>query len=496
MSRFVSRVGKFTMAPGLAVMGLVLMVALAIPPLACNSDGTGGEPVCKNGIVDAAGNCVAKCDPAKCLEDNVCADNACRLLCTSHEECILGTQECAATVEDDTGRTVQVCAESGRQPALNGNGYPEGSYGTPCLFGDANCGDYQSACPNGLECNFGAQCEAGTCELDAAVCGEDPQCNVGRCSEGGQRCTFNTCTQEECTPFVCIGAGEGDADAYCSHRDCDDDSECPAGFYCGVTADPHSICGPTCNGSTCSGGPNDGGNCGDDGDCQVGNSNYCGTTTQGCIDPAGDNGGAQYVEGTLCLMRNTCLKREPCTPCSGNLDCSLGADVCQIHLGANVCARLCDSPDDCTPDEICVGYLAATGKLGTCGATPTVDCNVPEDCPTPGDTCSERSVCVPASGKCDASDAPGNKFCYHCVDDRDCGPPGSSMACVEVGGNMKGCFDLAFPDACTTDNDCPLSPSGLHGECLDQAEGLSPGDSVYHRCYFPYKNLTQKFSCY
>ena len=48
------------------------------------------------------------------------------------------------------------------------------------------------------------------------------------------------------------------------------------------------------------------------------------------------------------------------------------------------------------------------------------------------------------------------------------------------------CFDLAFPDVCTIDDDCPLAPSGLRGECLDEDDGVPSTDpNLYHRCYLP-----------
>ncbi len=89
------------------------------------------------------------------------------------------------------------------------------------------------------------------------------------------------------------------------------------------------------------------------------------------------------------------------------------------------------------------------------------------------------------------------KFCEPCLDDTDCGGPDSKMACISAGiADEKGCFDLSFPDTCTTDNDCPKSPSGKSGECLDEGDGLAPGDDVYHRCYFPFNAGSSKFSCW
>lgn len=475
----------------------------------CGDDGDGGAggsggTVCEGGVLDADGNCVAKCDPAKCVAGNVCAENACRLPCDAHSECYPGTQACVPALEDDTGRVVHVCKETGRVAAPAG-GFPYGTYGTACFFGEADCAT-QLACPNGLECDPTA---CPDCELALDLCpNEDGTgCNLGRCASSGEACVFNTCDcASEGTPFTCITAGEGDAEAYCTHHDCSDDSQCPSGFFCGETRDRREICGT-----------------------MKGNSNFCGgETVEPCVDPSEFNaGGAELFEGSLCLLRKTCLERESCIPCNHNLDCSWSeAQVCTQHAGGNACARICAGPADCLADEDCLPYnpaaLAGEGPgfcadapgvpcaldadcaggtclpiAGTCAAHPRFDCAQDGDCPLPGDVCTPRSVCVPKSGACDASDAPADKFCFHCTKDTDCGGPETTMGCLEVSsGGARACLDLSFPNACTSDADCPLSPSGNPGECLDEAEGVEPGSSAYQKCYFPFDDVAERFSCW
>ena len=46
-------------------------------------------------------------------------------------------------------------------------------------------------------------------------------------------------------PDNIAAAGQGDADAYCSSIDCKTDMDCPGGYFCGVTRDPHPICDAT-----------------------------------------------------------------------------------------------------------------------------------------------------------------------------------------------------------------------------------------------------------
>jgi len=191
----------------------------------------------------------------------------------------------------------------------------------------------------------------------------------------------------------------------------------------------------------------------------------CGTDkgqTDPCIDPANFNAdGATYQEGPLTLMRNVCLKREPCAPCNGPTDCSLSPDMSCVNLSGSgkVCAESCNDDDDCPDDFKCAS-----------------------------------NFCVPRTGSC--APPAENNFCYSCLHDLQCGDASTSVGCEEVSGGQKACFDFSFPDTCTTDADCPESPSGKHGECLDEEEGVAPGSSVYHRCYYPFYPASSSFQCW
>jgi hypothetical protein len=462
----------------------VSLLALAIVP----ASGCVTGATCVDGYVTESGACEAQCVADKCKPGNVCVANRCVLPCTDHTDCAYGSDCVAAT--GDAGEDIRLCEQSKRRapfvdPAVNA---APGGYGWPCPFGDASCscpyGDAECvgatlACPNGLECDPAA---CADCAPDPDVCGGDPLCNVGRCGDGSP-CTFNTCDLTQCTPFVCVGAGIGDARAYCSRHDCASDEECPTGFYCGITRDPHDICGNTCDGGTCSHDPSI--SCTSDGQCQKGNNNFCGETVEPCLDLAAANAaGTTHFEGGVCALRRTCLKREDCVRCEDNFDCSLGeAQVCGVHGGQNVCLRICNSQTDCRLDESCVPYVPASGGTGgTCFSDANIDCETPDDCPADDDTCVPRDVCVPAAGRCDASDSV-SKFCRHCVDDEDCGgadKPGR-WGCVEVSNGEYGCLDLSFPNACDSDDDCPISPAGRHGECITDSSS-----SLFRRCYAPF----------
>jgi hypothetical protein len=487
---------------------VALLAVAAMSATGCGDDGgtTGGGgsggTICDGGVFDADGNCVAKCDPSKCLEGNTCVSNQCRFICDGHPECYPGSQACVASLEDDTGKLVNVCQDIGRLAGPVG-GFPQGTYGTSCFFGESDCA-VQTACPNGLECDP-ASC--ADCGLAADLCpNEDGSgCNLGRCASSGELCIFNTCAAAECTPFTCLTAGEGDAEAYCTHHDCDDDSECPAGFFCGETRDPHEICGVM---------------------PPKGNNGLCGETPDACIDPSSFTAnGAQYFEGSQCLLRKTCRIRNECEACSENLDCSYGSGwACTQHSGTAVCAAFCTNDSECLRDESCVAYnpAALLGEragfcqdapgvpcglnddcagqvcspiVGTCGQSPRFDCSQDADCPIVGDSCQARSVCVPKAGECSPAAPPAEPFCQHCTKDSDCGGVGSTYVCNEFGGSLS-CFDAGFSTPCMVDADCPVSPSGLPGECLDEAEGVQPTSSVYQTCYVPFVSDTIGFSCW
>ncbi len=465
----------------LAAVGFAALLGVALTPSGCTTEP--GAP-CVGGVLDDAGNCLPKCDAAKCVAGNVCADNACRLPCDSHADCYSGTQACTPSIEDGTKRAVTVCIETGVQPPTTGAPV-KGLQGDGCPFGSTDC--TATACPSGLYCDAGA-CNntPADCVLDEAACDGIEHCNIGKCKGDKTRCTVTTCDANECAPLSCLTSGEGDASAYCAHHDCATDAECGPGYYCGVTRDAHDLCGNTCSGGKCSQDATI--SCTKDGDCQKGNNNLCGKTLEPCLDPATAPASSTYFEGSRCLLRNTCLRRDDCAPCTSHLDCSIGTGSMCVTFGAsNVCARFCTSDANCRSDQFC----AAGGK--TCEKSPGSGCAVAEDCPTPGDTCVDRSVCVPRSGGCRGESDNGEKFCRTCVNDTDCGDKDGKYACSQMGPNHGACFDF-FATKCTADADCPLSPSGAHGRCLNDADGVPSGDPLFHTCYFP--KFGMSYGCY
>lgn len=350
---------------------------------ASGSTTTGGGDPCLGGVL-VDGVCTAKCDPAKCLENNTCVANTCELTCDSHRDCFGdGSQDCAPAIEDDTNAAITTCQFNGKGAGV----------GLACPFGPecADPGVWNAyACPDGTKCDPAA-----------------PNCASGACQA-----------------LTCTGQGEGDADAYCTSVDCTADSDCPGGFYCELVR----VCDPA-------------------------------DPREPCLDPSAfaDNG-AGTLPGPAGGVRNMCIKRAVCAPCETDLDCSqVDGQICADQGGTKVCAARCAKESDCAPGYGCDAAAGAClHKFGSCAGT--------------------------------------GKFCEPCQNDLDCGPADGSVYCFAA-DNGAGCFDASFPDTCTTDADCPLSPSGKHGTCLDSTY-VDPSSSVYQHCYVPIDDNTYKTGCW
>lgn len=405
---------------------------------ACESE---APPFCVGGVVKTGSDgqpfCEGKCDPASCLAGNTCVDNRCVLECNSHDDCLAdGSQNCTAAVEDGTGRALNACLSNGVSAGV----------GTPCPLGN-ECETVYSCRTNGKSCNrdeiqgLSGQCggHPEKCILDDDVCYARPNCTTGKCPDGSE-CTATPCQLNDCiAPLACVTKGNGDADAYCANRDCAADSDCPGGYYCGVVRDPREIC---------------------DSSPKKGDSSICGTVSINtpCIDPSELT--PTFYEGQACAMRNTCIKREECAACESDLDCRGLANHCvgMANESTKRCARECASNKDCGRDFVCQAVEGA------------------------------GNVCVHRFGACVGT----GQFCEPCLNDADCGPPTGTSVCFTHNDGQRGCGDISFPFSCSSDADCPTSPSGLHAICvLDD-----PTSNLYKKCYIFAQNALDKYTCW
>jgi hypothetical protein len=470
-------------------LGLLALSGIAVTG-ACSDGGevaaASGGNTCVGGVINPdTGLCEGKCTADKCIAQNTCVDNRCMLKCDSHLDCF-DTQDCTLDTEDDTMTSVLVCEAHAQATG----------FGWGCPFGN-EC-DTALACPDGTKCD---QCAGNpaACVLDTTACAGDPNCKKGKCPDQSA-CVVPTCAPTECKPLTCLTKGEGDADAYCSMLHCESDTECPGGYYCGIARDPHLICGT-----------------------MKGDNAFCGETTEACIDPMTfTQGGATFEEGPSCLLRKQCMKRGQCNTCANDLDCSQVVDQRCVTIGPDArCSRNCSiiprcpNGDECDP-MACNGNLAACTldtvacagdpdcTIGKCpDQSPCVKCSdnicEPRDCdpdyfcvanPTPNDPMN--GSCVPRFGACIGT----GQYCEPCLSDKDCGGATSTVSCVEGSGGQRACFDRSFSVSCTTDADCPISPSGKHGECFDAAEGYDSTHPLYHKCYLPYQAMENKYGCW
>ncbi len=380
---------------------------------------------CVGGVINKDGVCEGKCTKDKCLAGNTCVDNRCVLVCDSHIDCLEdGTQNCAPAVEDDTSAAIMTC-----QP----NGVTAG-VGSKCPFG-TECDALYACKTTGEKCDP-AQCGGAVdqCKPDAEACYAKANCNIGKCPDGSA-CTVFSCAATDCTADLrCITKGDGDTAAYCTKSDCEEDADCPGGFYCGIARDPHELCGSM---------------------PKKGNNGFCGRVdaTEACIDGATIGQGNTLVEGQLCLLRKTCLQRKDCAPCNTDMDCTGLANRCVTMPNETQkrCARDCITSKECPGDAY--------------------SCELIDDTkPDLGRACKHKSGACTGAGK----------FCDPCQNDTECGPLTGTGACYEFDGEQRGCFT-----ACQTDADCPTTPGGAPGTCLLDPMSLFDKHCVPNgaRCY-------------
>lgn len=310
-----------------------------------------------------------------------------------------------------------------------------------CAFADNTC--VSNVCV--LQCDSHLDCHLDGSQICAPATEDDTNATVRVCQGSGRPAGTGVLCPigDECAAgLACQSRGEADPTAYCTLRDCAADEDCLSGYYCGIVRDPHELCGSS---------------------PKKGDDTFCGETDEPCMSPGAS--GTSLFEGSLCLLRRSCLQRGQAVPCAEDVDCSwIAGQVCHDVAGDKRCTRACVADADCQADTRC--DLPAGAAEG---------------------------ACVPRFGAWIGGEA---KFCEPCLSDEDCGGKGTSWACADLADGMRGCFDASYPDTCATDADCPASPSGKHGTCLDEAYGLTPADTLYHHCTLPTDPALNTASCW
>jgi hypothetical protein len=228
---------------------------------------------------------------------------------------------------------------------------------------------------------------------------------------------------------LCLGAGAGDLDAYCT-VDCTSDDECLPGYYCGSIR--RGPCEDACN--------------------------FAGQpTTPNCIpsDLIGD--GQPYQCGDLGLVRTVCRQRDFCTPCQSDADClAVPNQVCAKDAGGEkICTRLCDpgrrscpwgNAATCDLFDAELGEATCSHRFGACRGTGEVcePCTVDADCP---------------GGVCFGQQFTGERWCINF---------GTACSCPN-GADATGTCE---------DGGCPDSPGGITVLCVGE-----PTSDLFNTCY-------------
>lgn len=328
-------------------------------------------------------------------------------LCAGHDEGV-----------DGTGGTSASGGSSGK------GGSNAGAISGPCRT-SASCdtahgfacveGECRHPCRSHFDCAAQGTCQplAGAsqtyCVLSTAVAKKGEY--YSRCPNG-----------DECAAdFLCLGAGPGDADAYCS-RGCEDDSACPSGFFCteisGADGRQLSACVRRnfCN------------SCESDADCLAvpgqicardqGGAKICTVTCEPGVDscPWGNAsmcGVFDAERGTAtCAHRAGACRAEgkSCEPCVRDSDCPTGFCHGSSFTGERWCV---DQSVECS----CDGLPNEDGICGGANGCPRTPGNVAMRCYDPA-----RSQGSPFESHCFGADANGASLASS--PQTGCWPPG------------------------------------------------------------------------
>ncbi|HKY35705.1 MAG TPA: hypothetical protein VJN18_07200 [Polyangiaceae bacterium] len=406
---------------GLAFAALMLLgLGAVLTSAGCDSDS------------DCQGDeCKAPCRDSDCAEGQRCVQNECRDSCTTDSDCP-GVQVCSG-FRFASGEEGRYCV------ILPGTVIPDAGDPIPGRF---------SPCESHAECDeaHGFSCMGGQCNYP---CRSHADCvEVGHCDSrvvDGQRESYCVRDEEPAQPgalytacpdgdecldsTLCLSAGPGDLDAYCT-IDCSTDGDCLPGYYCG------SLRRPPCE-------------------------DMCGFQGQPenprCVPTDQIGEGLPYQCSELGITRSVCRQRDFCTSCQSDADClAVPNQICARDASGNkICTRLCDpgakscpwgNAAECDLFDTELGEATCSHRYGACRGNGAVcePCTIDADCP---------------SGVCYGQQFTGERWCINF--DTRCECPNG-------------------PDATGTcdDGGCPESPGGVTVLCIGE-----PASDLFNTCY-------------
>lgn len=298
----------------------------------------------------------------------------------------------------------------------------------------------QSQCPFGWYCNDGqlagqpaSWCVQSTTALTPTTGQWGTPCPPTGGETGNSAC-------DTADSFACYGQSPTDANAFCTIFGCQQDSDCPGGWWC-ETVDKQ----PSVKSATRSFGP----------------------------------------------VRTVCTPRQYCSTCQMDHDCPAAADGTQQHCvqdtqGNGFCTPQCGSAANCALDAKCVTQWSvctpaqgatcqsdddcppADGTFQHCDAGAcTPECASSSDCTGNGQKCATLATCQPRAGVCvgtgdfcspchaDSDCTPGGGYCVYAdySTERYCSVPMSSGTCPK---STQAGVEINEPPAGT----CPKAPAG------------------------------------
>lgn len=377
----------------------------------------------------------AECDEMRGFK---CLAGTCKLTgCTSNADCAAVPGVCVKDAGGDS--TKNYCEKGTKVLGL-------GEKCTKSLECDA---DQSLGCVGGecayVGCTQHSDCASiGLCKAAKNAEGADVlACTKGTTYPKGQfgtACTGGATAKEcdEANNFVCIGAGAGDIEAYCTKAGCQADADCADGYRCSTVRTSRPPCATACN---ITGQP----------------------SAANCVKATDIGAGKEYSCGPVTLLRNICMKREFCGECQSDDDCrAMPNQLCASDgKGHKYCTVICD------PN---VSNACPWGSAAECAVH---------------DTALGKPTCAHRFGACKGT----GKGCEPCLDDKDC-PTGLCLS-TDYGGEHY-CVDLAVKCDCAglsvdqgvscDGGGCPKTPGTLDMKCYGGDSVKASNSPLYQTC--------------